>query len=375
MPDRGKLDAPACVAVAPTLGCLASAGARLRPVFDGHHDALTKWPSEALRRGNRDGHFDLTRARDAALVASIWAIFTPTPGETLEFTQQGDSYDVPLAGEIGQREAAPLASSAAGRLLALERNGELRIARSVEDLDDALAAGVHAAVMHLEGAEAIDPGLDSVDLWYAAGLRSLGPVWSRPNVFGHGVPFHFPASPDTGPGLTDAGQALVRRCVELGIVLDLSHLNAAAFWDVRRLGASPLVASHSGAHALAPASRNLTDAQLDAIGESDGIVGIPFATDLVRADGREDRTTPVTAIIDHVRYVAERIGVDHVALGSDFDGATIPQDLVDVTGLPRLLDALSETDFSRDEVERIAYGNWRRVLASPGPASELPVQA
>jgi hypothetical protein len=113
MPDRGKLDAPACVAVAPTLGCLASAGARLRPVFDGHHDALTKWPSEALRRGNRDGHFDLTRARDAALVASIWAIFTPTPGETLEFTQQGDSYDVPLAGEIGQREAAPLASSAA----------------------------------------------------------------------------------------------------------------------------------------------------------------------------------------------------------------------------------------------------------------------
>ena len=123
--------------------------------------------------------------------------------------------------------------------------------------------------MHLEGAEAIDPDLEAArPAWHGRGLRSLGPVWSRANVFAHGVPFRFPSSPDVGPGLTDAGAALVAACAELGILVDLSHLNEAGFWDVARLEPGPLVASHSGAHALCPASRNLTDRQLDAIGAS-----------------------------------------------------------------------------------------------------------
>jgi membrane dipeptidase len=219
--------------------------------------------------------------------------------------------------------------------------------------------------MHLEGAEAIDPGVDALDLWHAAGLRSLGPVWSRDNAFGHGVPFRHPSSPDTGPGLTQAGRALVRRCNELGIVVDLSHLNAAGFEDVRALSRAPLVASHSGAHALAPSSRNLTDDQLDAIQASGGLVGIPYAVTFLRADGAEDtESTPLQAIVDHVRYVADRIGVEHVGLGSDFDGADIPAELADVTGLPRLLDALRAGGFSDDDVARIAWHNWRRVLAA-----------
>ena len=101
-------------------------------------------------------------------------------------------------------------------------------------------------MLHIEGAETIDPGLEALEFWYGAGLRSLGPVWSRPNAFGEGVPFASPSSPDTGPGLTDAGRALVRRCSELGILVDLSHLNEAGFWDVARLELGPLVASHSG---------------------------------------------------------------------------------------------------------------------------------
>ena len=119
------------------------------------------------------------------------------------------------------------------------------------------------AVLHLEGAEAIDPRLEALTSWHAAGLSSLGPVWSRANAFAYGVPFISPASPDTGPGLSRAGRALVRRCAELGILVDLSHLNEAGFWDVAALEAGPLVAPHSGAYALCPTSRNLTDAQLD----------------------------------------------------------------------------------------------------------------
>ena len=89
-----------------------------------------------------------------------------------------------------------------------------------------------AAVLHMEGAEAIDPKFEFLDVLHAAGLRSLGPVWSRPNAFGHGVQFLCPSSPDTGPGLTDLGKELGRRCNQLRILIDLSHINERGFWDV-----------------------------------------------------------------------------------------------------------------------------------------------
>ena len=107
----------------------------------------------------------------------------------------------------------------AGRLFALERAGELTVARGIADVDAALAEGAPpVAVLHLEGAEAIDPGLEALPAWYAMGLRSLGPVWSRANDFATGVQFVLPSSPDIGPGLTDAGVALVKACAELGIL-------------------------------------------------------------------------------------------------------------------------------------------------------------
>jgi membrane dipeptidase len=266
---------------------------------------------------------------------------------------------------VSHGRAAAHATAVAGRLMALERSGHVRVGRGIADFDRALAdGGPPLAVLHLEGAEAIDPGLEALDAWYAAGLRSLGPVWSRPNAFGHGVPFLFPSSPDTGPGLTPQGRALVGRCAELGIVLDLSHLNEAGFWDVARLEAGPLVASHSAAHQLCPTSRNLNNAQLDAIGASGGLVGIVFACAFLRADFADDPDTPLELIAQHARYVADRIGPDHVALGSDFDGTTIPAALGDVAGLPRLLDALSTAGFDADELEAIAWRNWRRVLVA-----------
>jgi membrane dipeptidase len=237
------------------------------------------------------------------------------------------------------------------------------VARSIGDVDAALAEGAPpVAVLHMEGAEPIDAGLESLPAWYAMGLRSIGPVWSRANAFATGVQFVFPSSPDIGPGLTDAGVSLVKACAELGILIDLSHLNEAGFWDVAKLEAGPLVASHSGAHAVAPASRNLTDAQLDAIGASGGLVGVVYASCFVRPDLADDADTPLSAIAAHVRYVADRLGVDHVALGSDFDGATIPAPLGDVAGLPKLLDALRAVGFTDSELEAIAWHNWRRVL-------------
>ena len=316
------------------------------PVFDGHNDALLRAGATELMAGRPDGHLDVPRARLGGLAGGIFAVFTP--GEEEEPLEPG--------------VASVHAPKHAGRLFHLEQLGGVRIVRTARDLDRCLDDGTLAAVLHLEGAEAIDPGLEALELWYAAGLRSLGITWSRPNAFGHGVRFRFPGSPDTGEGLTPAGRALVARCNALGVLVDASHLNAAGFADLARISEAPLVATHSNAHALCPVSRNLTDDQLDAIGASGGLVGITYVCPFLRADGADDPDTPLQLIVDHARHVADRIGVEHVALGSDFDGATVPSALGDVAGMPRVLDALREGGFSGAEVAAIAWGNWRRVL-------------
>ena len=336
------------------------------PVFDGHNDSLTRADHDRLAAGRHGGHVDLPRMAEGGMRGGIFAVFTPSPGDDLRLVPRSDGViEMEPAAEVPHPAAAAHASAAAGRLLELERGGHIRIARDAGDLDAARdGGGPPAAVLHLEGVEALDPDLEALDLWYGAGLRSLGPVWSRPNAFAHGVPFISPSSPDTGPGLTDAGRRLVTRCGELGVMVDLSHLNEAGFWDVARIGAGPMVASHSGAHALCPTSRNLTDAQLDEIGRTGGLVGVVFATAFLREDFADDRDTPIELIAAHARHVADRIGVDHVALGSDFDGAMIPERVGDCAGLPRVLDALAGAGFDESEVRAIAWHNWRRVLGA-----------
>jgi membrane dipeptidase len=224
--------------------------------------------------------------------------------------------------------------------------------------------GIFAAVMHMEGCEAIGADLAALETFYAAGLRSLGPVWSRNNVFAHGVPFAYPMSPDTGLGLTDAGFALVKRCNELGILIDLAHITEKGFWDVAKTTDQPLVASHSNAHALTPVARNLTDRQLDAIRESRGVVGLNYATAMLRGDGRSDANTPIEDMLRHIDYLVERMGIDCVALGSDFDGATIPEGIGDAAGNQRLIAALRNLGYADKDLAKICRENWLRVLAS-----------
>jgi membrane dipeptidase len=234
----------------------------------------------------------------------------------------------------------------------------VRRATSVDDFRE----GEVSAIVHMEGAEAIAPDLSNLERWYDRGLRSLGLVWSRPNAFAEGVPFRFPSSPDTGAGLTAEGRALVEACNRLGILVDLSHLNEAGFWDVARLSDAPLVATHSNAHALCPASRNLTDVQLGAIRDSGGVVGVNFAVTFLRQDGLLVRDTPVTEIVRHIDHLAEVMGVDHVAFGSDFDGAVIPEELGSAAGLPVLVEALRTAGYDDAAVAKITHENWLRVL-------------
>ncbi|MFS8046520.1 dipeptidase [Rhizobium sp. BR 314] len=332
------------------------------PVFDGHNDVLLRLRRggsnsvNAFLQGEDAGHIDLPRARRGGLAGGLCAIFVPSP-------------DLPRAENVDF--VTPAQPDALNETLAMARllfeiearsDGAVKVCRSAADIRSSIAEGRFASVFHIEGVEAIGADLDALYVLHQAGLRSLGPVWSRSNVFAHGVPFRFNSTPDIGAGLTDAGKDLIRACNELRIMIDLSHMNEKGFWDIAKLSNAPLVASHSNAHTLCPHSRNLTDKQLDAIGESNGLVGINFGVLFLRDDGVKNADTPLDVLVRHVAYIAERIGIDHVALGSDFDGTTIPQALGDAAGLPKLIDALRAHGFDDQAIAKIAHENWVRVL-------------
>ena len=330
------------------------------PVIDGHNDALLRvWRSqESLRERSAEGHLDLPRMREGGIAAAFFAIFVPEddygsdPREAVVATDDG--WKVPFAEPLVLERAAPIAHE----LVAIAER-DLTIVRTIADLEQCLAGGEPGAIIHLEGAEPIEPGLGNLDGWIERGLRSLGIVWSRPNAFGCGVPFTYPGSPDSGPGLTDAGRDLVRACNERGVLVDLAHLNERGFFDVAELSDAPLVVSHAAAHALAPMPRSLTDEELDAIGDSGGLVGVVFDVVMTRSDGDLVFDTSLDVIAGHIEYIAERIGIDHVGLGSDFDGAYPPAALDDASKMQALLDVLRWSD---DELAKLAHGNWLRVL-------------
>jgi membrane dipeptidase len=337
------------------------------PILDGHNDTLLKLSPDS--GGSDDSffvrgegrHIDLPRAREGNFAGGLFAIFAGSEPPEDEDSTAAESMP---SHSPGIDYARQVAISMMAKLFRLEAESEsqLQVVRTADQLSACLKEGILAAVLHFEGAEAIDPDLDALLVFYKAGLRSVGIVWSWSNAFGHGVPFRFPESPDTGPGLTDAGKALVRGCNELGILVDVSHLNEKGFWDVARISDAPLVATHSGVHALCPSTRNLTDAQLDAIGETGGLVGVNFHVEFLRADGRKEAETPLLDIVRHVDYIVERIGIEHVAFGSDFDGATIPQELGDVSGLPKLIAVLRAHGYGEDELKKISHENWLRIF-------------
>lgn len=344
----------------------------MQSVFDGHNDVLLRlWnnsrtgsdPVAEFTEGTPDGHIDAPRARKGGLAGGLCAIYVPSGDLVLRQPDVNGHYETKMATPLPRQSSLDTSLEMASIALRLDRAGAWRLCRNTADIRKAMDEGVFAAVLHMEGCEAIDAGLDALEVFYAAGLRSLGPVWSRHNIFAHGVPFAWPMSPDTGPGLTEAGFSLVKACNRMGIAIDLAHITEKGFWDVARTTDKPLVASHSNAHRLTEVARNLTDRQLDAIRESRGVVGLNYAVTMLRPDGQNNGDTPVSDMIRHIDYMVERMGIDCVALGSDFDGATIPAAIGDAAGNQVLVQALEAAGYAGEDLARLCRENWLRVLA------------
>lgn len=341
------------------------------PTFDGHNDVLLRlWlkntadPARDFVEGDGIGHLDLPRMRRGNMAGGFFAIFAPEHEMPSHDDDDDEDLNPPYAGALPQKKAERATSAMFDLRDAIitTAKGSVRNCLSVDDIRASMADGALAMITHIEGAEAIKPDLSNLQAFYDRGLRSLGPVWSRPNAFGVGVPFRFPSSPDTGSGLTLEGEALVRECNALRIMVDCSHITERGFWDVARVSNAPLVATHSNAHAVSASSRNLSDAQLKAVGETGGMVGLNYATGFLRADGRWTSDTPAETMIRHLDHMIAQAGEDCVGLGSDFDGARIPRFIGDATGLPNLVAAMETAGYGSALIEKICWKNWLRLL-------------
>lgn len=335
------------------------------PIFDGHNDALSRLycaGGDPVARFSRpEGHISHPSARAGGLGGGLFALFAPPTRRVYDFSGfRGAS--MPLSTAMEQAPALQSVMAQVGIARQLHQAGLLTLCTQVAQVETVMQAGGLAAILHLEGAECIDRELFVLDALHALGLRSLGPVWSRPTLWAEGVPFGYGRDGDTGPGLTADGRRLVARCAELGMVVDTSHLTLKGFDDIAAMGL-PMVATHSNAHVLCPATRNLTADQLRIIGQSGGMAGLNFATVFLSPEGWRTGKAGLDACLRQLDAMIEGAGGDHVGLGSDFDGAPLPEGMTSAADLPRLVAAMREHGFGEALIEKLCRTNWLRFLA------------
>ena len=308
-------------------------------VFDAHCDFLHQTTRDGRRFDQRlsVGCIDLPRLIEGSVTAQIfavwdyWAKLPADRGPTLEGMRQISTFY---------------------RMLDL-RADRFILATRAADIESAKAEGKVAGILSLEGAEPLAGDLGLLRVFYRQGVRNLGLTWDYRNRAGDGVGVINPS------GLTDFGRALVREADRLGIMLDIAHLPPQGVDDVLQVAQGPVVDSHANASTLCGHRRNLSDAQLDAVAATGGVVCVAFAPKFITPDGLK---ASLDGVLDHIDYIVRRIGVDHVGLGSDFDGyKEVTPGLEDVTRLPALTAGLVARGYEEASVRKILGLNLLRV--------------
>jgi membrane dipeptidase len=311
------------------------------PIIDGHTDYLLSLThtGRSFLEESTIGHVDLPRARKGNIGAMISAVFLPS-----ELLPTHALIETLRAVDLLKR---PVVAS----------DGQMELIRDYDQLVSCLDRGVFGAIMHFEGAEAIDPEFVVLRLAYELGLRSLGLVWSRPTIFAEGV-----GPENHGHGLTGLGRELVAQCNNMGILIDVSHLNEPGFWDVIAESTKPIVASHSNARAVCDHERNLTDRQIKELAKNGGLMGINYAVGFLVEGARSGSEVPLSVLVDHIDHIVNLVGIEHVALGSDYDGAGVPDALKDAAHDWAIVEELARRGYDDDAIAKICRDNWLRVL-------------
>lgn len=334
-------------------------------IADLHSDVLV-WARDLLRR-NRRGHTDVPRLIEGNVALQVFSAVTKVPKRLNYARNEGTSDQLTLL-LVAQRWPPATWISLSQRALyearklraaAARSGGRLVLTESREDLERFLArravdGGMTAGVLSIEGLQALDGRLDMVDTLYAAGYRIMGLAHFFDNeVAGsaHGV---------AQGGLTPLGRQVVQRMESLGVLVDLAHASPRTVDDVLAIATRPVVVTHTGVKGTCPGPRNLSDDQIRRIAATQGVIGIGYW------DGAVCKIDPAS-IAQAIRYASRIAGIDHVALGSDFDGAT--RTSFDASDLVVVTDALLTAGFREDEIRRIMGGNVVRLFLQALPRS------
>lgn len=305
-------------------------------VIDTHCDTiLSVMRGRPLGTRSDKGHIDLPRMREGGVSAQFFACyiepqFKPDKG-LKRVLQQIDCF-----------------------YHEMEANSDvIEVATTVADIERIHALGKLVGLLSIEGAEAIDGDPAALRMLYRLGVRMMGLVWNQRNQLADGV-----GERQAHGGLTNLGIEVVKEMNRLGMVVDVSHLNDEGFWDVIATSTQPIMASHSNCRAICDHPRNLTDDQIRALAKNGGVMGMNYCLPFVKAG-----EATIDDLISHIDHIVELVGIDHVGLGSDFDGIERgPIGLEHVGCTPNLTRRLSERGYSDEDILKILGGNHLRVL-------------
>lgn len=334
-------------------------------LVDLHADSLL-WGRDLSQRNQR-GHVDVPRLLEGNVTLQAFTVVTKAP-YFVNLDHNADRTDMITLLALLQRWPITAWGSLKQRVLyqarqleqfATRSNGTLVLIRSTTDLERYLArrerdANVTAGYLGVEGAHALEGDLSNIDVFYDAGVRMMAPTHFFDNDIGGS------AHGEHKGGLTDLGREMVRRMEAKRMIVDLAHASPRTIDDTLAVATRPLVVSHTGVRGTCDNKRNLHDDHVRAIAAGGGVIGIGYWPAAVCGDDGH-------AIARAIRYVVDLTGVDHVALGSDFDGATTMP--FDSTGLAEIIDALLEQGFDDAEVAKIMGENALRLLRGNLPPS------
>lgn len=231
----------------------------------------------------------------------------------------------------------------------IDASEELELIKDLKDLERVLESNKIGALLAIEGGEGIFDE-SALRIFYRLGVRMISLTWNQRNQFADGI-----GELETNGGLTILGKNILREMEELGMILDVSHIAPAGFWDIVKIAKKPFLASHSNAMSICNNKRNLNDEQIKAIALNNGLIGINFAPEFLA----NNRNTDISDVIKHIDYIRELVGIESIVLGTDYDGIdNTPAGLEDLGQLHNLKEELFRKNYSIDEIEKIFFRNW-----------------